>query len=97
MSSTERIRLARGLQSVAIAFDGPAARRGGEGVEELLRSEYQRGYDAGADHVNRQILEQRDEINAKVMADPRLKGTMDAPPFDAKRMIYGGFKPIVEL
>lgn len=41
--------------------------------------------------------EKRDEINAKVMADPRVKGTMEAPPFDAKRMIYGGFKPIVEL
>jgi len=41
--------------------------------------------------------EQRDEINAKVMADPRIKASMDAVPFDAKRMIYGGFKPIVEL
>jgi uncharacterized protein YbaA (DUF1428 family) len=36
---------------------------------------------------------QRDKINAKVMADSRLKSMMDgkAPPFDAKRMIYGGF------
>ena len=43
--------------------------------------------------------EQRDEINKKVMADPRLAGMMDpkAMPFDGKRMIYGGFKPIVEL
>ena len=41
--------------------------------------------------------EQRDEINAKVMADPRIKASMDAVPFDAKRMIYGGFKPVVEL
>ena len=41
----------------------------------------------------------RDRINKKVMKDPRLKSMMDpkALPFDAKRMIYGGFKSIVEL
>ena len=40
---------------------------------------------------------QRDRINAKVMKDPRLAGMMDAKtlPFDGKRMIYGGFKLIV--
>ncbi len=40
----------------------------------------------------------RDRINAKVMADPRLGG-MDPTkmPFDAKRMIFGGFKARVEL
>src|ERR1700750_1480664 len=37
---------------------------------------------------------QRDLINAKVMADPRLTSMMDpkSMPFDAKRMIYGGFE-----
>lgn len=42
--------------------------------------------------------EDRDEINRKVMADPRLKipeGT--TLPFDGKRMIYGGFKSIIDL
>ena len=40
----------------------------------------------------------RDRINAKVMKDPRLAKLMDgkAMPFDAKRMIYGGFKVLVE-
>ncbi|ODT86596.1 DUF1428 family protein [Phenylobacterium sp. SCN 70-31] len=38
----------------------------------------------------------RDAINAKVMADPRLKSG-DAPPFDGKRMIYGGFEGFVSL
>jgi uncharacterized protein YbaA (DUF1428 family) len=40
----------------------------------------------------------RDAVNAKVMADPRLAKSMDAEavPFDAKRMIYGGFKTFVE-
>jgi uncharacterized protein YbaA (DUF1428 family) len=39
----------------------------------------------------------RDRVNAKVMKDKRLAG-MDPKdmPFDGKRMIYGGFKVIVE-
>jgi uncharacterized protein YbaA (DUF1428 family) len=42
---------------------------------------------------------QRDRINAKVMADPRLKSMMDpkAAPFDGKRLIYGGFKSLVKV
>jgi uncharacterized protein YbaA (DUF1428 family) len=41
--------------------------------------------------------EHRDAVNAKVMADARLKDTMNNAPFDTKRMIYGGFKPFLEL
>ena len=41
--------------------------------------------------------EKRDEVNAKVMADERLKGDMAAMPFDGKRMIYGGFQSFLEL
>ena len=39
----------------------------------------------------------RDRTMAKVMKDPRLAKMMDpkAMPFDAKRMIFGGFKQIV--
>lgn len=42
---------------------------------------------------------QRDRINAKVMADPRLKSMMDpkAMPFDGKRLIFGGFTTLVDL
>jgi uncharacterized protein YbaA (DUF1428 family) len=42
---------------------------------------------------------QRDKVNAKVMADPRLKNMMDAKsmPFDAKRMIFGGFTNLVKV
>ncbi|MGB7291448.1 MAG: DUF1428 domain-containing protein [Thermodesulfobacteriota bacterium] len=41
----------------------------------------------------------RDRVNAKVMKDPRLADMMDpkSMPFDAKRMIYGGFKVLVEV
>jgi uncharacterized protein YbaA (DUF1428 family) len=41
----------------------------------------------------------RDRVNAKVMKDPRIKeemGDFKDMPFDAKRMIYGGFKVLVE-
>lgn len=42
--------------------------------------------------------EHRDEVNAKVMKDPRIASQNPADlPFDAKRMIYGGFKSLVEL
>jgi uncharacterized protein YbaA (DUF1428 family) len=39
----------------------------------------------------------RDKVNAKVMKDPRLASMMDGNkmPFDVKRMVYGGFKSIV--
>ncbi|GIK79674.1 MAG: DUF1428 family protein [Pseudorhodoplanes sp.] len=42
---------------------------------------------------------QRDRVLAKVMKDPRLAKMMkpDAMPFDGKRMIWGGFKAIVDL
>ena len=41
----------------------------------------------------------RDRVNARVMKDPRLAGSMDpkAMPFDVKRMVYGGFKVMVDL
>lgn len=46
--------------------------------------------------------EHRDAVNAKVMADPRMKEICpgqnpDAqPPFDVKRLIHGGFKVVVD-
>ena len=41
----------------------------------------------------------RDKVNDKVMKDPRLAAMMNSGdmPFDGKRMIYGGFKTLVEL
>ena len=40
----------------------------------------------------------RDRVNAKVMKDPRLAGMgdMKSLPFDPKRMVYGGFKVLVD-
>jgi len=40
----------------------------------------------------------RDRINEKVMKDPRIAGLdINAMPFDAKRMFFGGFEVLVEL
>jgi uncharacterized protein YbaA (DUF1428 family) len=41
--------------------------------------------------------QQRDDILAKVMADPRLQPDKWKMPFDGKRMIYGGFETLVHL
>jgi uncharacterized protein YbaA (DUF1428 family) len=39
----------------------------------------------------------RDQVNAKVMKDKRFAGMdMKDMPFDGKRMIYGGFKVLVD-
>jgi len=41
----------------------------------------------------------RDRVNAKVMKDERIAGMCDpkAMPFDVKRMVYGGFKILVDV
>lgn len=42
---------------------------------------------------------QRDSVNKKIMKDPRIAEMCNPNdmPFDAKRMLYGGFKAIVEI
>jgi uncharacterized protein YbaA (DUF1428 family) len=41
----------------------------------------------------------RDQVNAKVMKDPRLASMMNPKdlPFDGKRMFWGGFKVAVDV
>jgi len=41
----------------------------------------------------------RDSVNKKVMKDPRMKSMMNpkSMPFDGKRLIYGGFKVVIDL
>jgi len=40
----------------------------------------------------------RDAVNAKVIKDPRMNRMMNPnkPPFDHKRMVYGGFEMMVD-
>ena len=39
----------------------------------------------------------RDNAMPKMMEDPRMQPEQNPMPFDGKRLIYGGFSPIVEL
>jgi uncharacterized protein YbaA (DUF1428 family) len=39
----------------------------------------------------------RDEAMQKVMDDPRMQPDENPMPFDGKRLVYGGFSPVVEL
>jgi len=43
-------------------------------------------------HVTYRDRAHRDAVNARVMADPRLKMDMSKMPFDGKRLIFGGFE-----
>jgi uncharacterized protein YbaA (DUF1428 family) len=38
----------------------------------------------------------RDAANQKMMQDPRMKALGDRMPFDGKRMIFGGFAPLLD-
>lgn len=42
---------------------------------------------------------QRDRVNKKIMADPRIAALCDPRemPFEVKRMAYGGFKAVVKF
>jgi uncharacterized protein YbaA (DUF1428 family) len=39
----------------------------------------------------------RDKAMPKMMDDPRMKPENNPMPFDAKRLVYGGFAPVVEV
>ena len=41
--------------------------------------------------------EVRDAANQKMMTDPRMKAMGEQMPFDGKRMIFGGFMPILDV
>jgi uncharacterized protein YbaA (DUF1428 family) len=38
----------------------------------------------------------RDEVNDKVMKDPRMQKDPSSWPFDGKRLIFGGFAPLLD-
>lgn len=71
-------------------------------VKEMLPFPRLAGIEEGETVVFAWILfesrEHRDEVNKKVMEDPRIKNMCgnSEMPFDCKRMAYGGFKAIVE-
>ena len=53
---------------------------------------------AGTEEKPAGLRAHRDRVNAKVMKDPRLSGmNPESMPFDCKRMVYGGFKVLVDV
>jgi uncharacterized protein YbaA (DUF1428 family) len=45
--------------------------------------------------ITYQSREHRDEVNEKVMKDPRIAQEIEEMPFDSKRMLYSGFEVLV--
>lgn len=41
--------------------------------------------------------EVRDEANRKMLEDPRMQALGSDMPFDGKRMVFGGFAPLVDV
>jgi uncharacterized protein YbaA (DUF1428 family) len=41
--------------------------------------------------------EARDAANERIRTDPRMRAMGDTMPFDGKRMIFGGFAPILDV
>jgi uncharacterized protein YbaA (DUF1428 family) len=39
----------------------------------------------------------RDKAMPKMMDDPRMQPDQNPMPFDSKRLVYGGFSPVVEV
>jgi uncharacterized protein YbaA (DUF1428 family) len=75
----------------------------GEDVPEGTVTDFRRAVQAGEDEtvvfswIEWPDKSTRDEGMAKVMADPRMQPEANPMPFDGKRLIYGGFSPVVEL
>lgn len=77
----------------------------GDDLEVKDMRGFSQAADAGTDEVV--ILswvvfesrEHRDQVNAKIMADPRIKELCEASStiFDGKRMAYGGFKTLIHV
>jgi uncharacterized protein YbaA (DUF1428 family) len=67
-------------------------------VTDFYRSvKCKEGETVGVSVVVTRNRKHRDEVMKKVMSDPALAAQMKDMPFDGKRMIFGGFKPFVEL
>jgi uncharacterized protein YbaA (DUF1428 family) len=75
----------------------------GDDVPEGKVTDFRRAVQAKADEtVVFSWIEWRDKASRdagmeRVMKDPRMDGDPGSMPFDGKRMIFGGFAPIVTL
>lgn len=75
----------------------------GDDVPEGKLTDFHRAVQAKADEtvvfswIEWPDKDTRDAGMAKVMADPRMSPEDCAPIFDGKRMIFGGFTPVVDI
>jgi uncharacterized protein YbaA (DUF1428 family) len=75
----------------------------GDDVPEGKITDFRRAVQAGDGEVvvfawiEYPSKEIRDAANQKIMSDPRMKAMGEQMPFDGKRMIYGGFMPILDV
>ena len=75
----------------------------GDDVKEGKQTDFRRAVQARGDEtvvfswVEWPDKATRDAGMAHIMKDPRLSGESNPMPFDGKRMIFGGFMPLVEL
>jgi len=75
----------------------------GDDVPEGKLTDFRRAVQAKEDEVvvfswiEFPSKEVRDATHQKMMADPRMKTMTETMPFDGKRMIFGGFLPILDV
>jgi uncharacterized protein YbaA (DUF1428 family) len=75
----------------------------GDDVQEGKQTDFRRAVEAKPDEdvvfswVEWPDKKTRDAAMPKLMEDPRMKPENNPMPFDGKRMIIGGFQPVVTL
>lgn len=75
----------------------------GDEVPDGKLTDFRRAVQAGEDEVvvfswfEYPSKEVRDAAMARMQADPRMKAMGETMPFDGRRMIFGGFVPIVDI
>jgi uncharacterized protein YbaA (DUF1428 family) len=87
----------------ALTFGSVAKEHGALSYREFRGDDLQEGFEAGeGELLTAAVVEfrsraHRDEVMAKVMKDPRVKGMMETEPVaDMKQMRYGGFQTFVQ-
>jgi uncharacterized protein YbaA (DUF1428 family) len=75
----------------------------GDDVPEGKLTDFRRAVQAKEDEVvvfawiEYPSREVRDAAHERIRADPRMKAMGEAMPFDGRRMIFGGFVPILDV
>jgi uncharacterized protein YbaA (DUF1428 family) len=84
------------LEYLECVGDDLGATPGGMGISFPQRINTKAGETVVFAWIRYRSKAHRDRVNAKVMKDPRMQQAPKDMPFDVKRMLYGGFKVLVE-